>query len=92
MSSDLSNTGSGNLFIQLRQNEVVAFSIRTISSDERQEPFNSGSIGLSNKQQYSFRNLVIAVFKKHSNWTDGELLIPFNVQLGILNASVYFRG
>lgn len=89
---ELSQLVSGTIFMQIRNNLIGKFGIRTLPLEETDDQGEAKTQGLTELQQRSLLKQAIEVLKHKTNWTNGEIHINFALQHNELWASVQFES
>lgn len=93
LKEELSHVNSGTVFVHIRNNEIGKFGIKHLpfESSEGVLPAAS-SMGLTELQFQSFRQMAIESLKRKKSWTHGEILFDFTVRKNIISISIMFES
>ncbi len=83
---------SGTIIVQIRNNCIAKFGIRTIPLEETNDLVEANKQGLTEFQQRSLLKQAIEALKYKTNWMHGEIHFNFLLQHNNLLASVQFES
>ncbi|MFC7677538.1 CopG family antitoxin [Paenibacillus sp. GCM10028914] len=92
LQQELSQLVSGTIFVQIRNNQIGRFGIRTLPSKETDDQVEVKTQGLTKLQQRSLLRHAIEALKHKTNWTNGEILLNFSFQYNEMRTSVQFES
>lgn len=92
LQQELSELASGTIIVQIRDNLVGKFGIRTIPLELTKDQVEMTKQGLTQYQQRSLQLQAIEALKHKKNWTHGEIRINFLLQNSDLHASVQIES
>ncbi|WP_150270139.1 CopG family antitoxin [Paenibacillus tepidiphilus] len=92
LQEELSELVSGTIFVQIRNNSIGKFGIRTLPSKVKDDSGEVKAQGLTKLQQHSLLTHSIEALQNLTNWTNGEILLNFALQHNELRASVQLES
>lgn len=92
LQQELSLLVSGTIIVQIRNNCIAKFGIRTIPLEETNDLVEANKQGLTEFQQRSLLKQAIEALKYKTNWMHGEIHFNFLLQHNNLLASVQFES
>lgn len=92
LQQELSQMVSGTIIVQIRDNNVGRFGIRTIPLEETNDQVELKKQGLSEYQQRSLLLQAIEALKHMKNWSHGEICFNFLLQNNNLHVNVQFES
>lgn len=92
LQQELSQLVSGTIFVQIQNNGIVKFGIRTLPLEETDDQVEAKTQGLTELQQRLLLKLAIDALKYKTNWTHGEIHFDFALKHNELRGSVQFES
>lgn len=92
LQQELSQLVSGTIIVQIRNNCIGRFGIRTIPLEEPNDLVEANKQGLTEFQQRSLLKQAIEALKYKKNWMHGEIHFNFLLQHNNLLANVQFES
>ncbi|TMV47904.1 O-methyltransferase [Paenibacillus mesophilus] len=92
LKQELSQLVYGTIYVQIRNNLIGKFGIRTLPLEETDDQVEAKTQGLTEFQQRSLLKQAIEALKYKTNWTHGEIQFTFALHHNELCASVQFES
>jgi hypothetical protein len=92
LQQELSQLVSGTIFVQIRNNLIGKFGIRSLPLKKTDDHVEAKTQGLTELQQRSLMMQAIETLKYKTNWMYGEIHFNFELQHNELCASAHFES
>jgi len=92
LQSELSQLVSGTIVMQIRDNQIGRFGVRTLPLEEKVDNGEAGIQGLTASQQHMLMKQAIEALKFKTNWSYGEIQFDFVWKNNEMSLSVQFES
>lgn len=92
LQEELSQLVSGIIFVQIRNNQIGKFGIRTLRTLPLEESSQANTQGLTELQRRSLLKHAIETLKQKTNWTNGEIHFEFAMRHNELCVSTQYES